>query len=466
MTTTKGRILIVDDEMVIIKALSKYLTQEGYMVDTALTGPEAIEKFKEKNYDLFLTDLKMPEMDGIELINEIKSIDPTAPSIVMTGFGSISSAVDAMKAGAFHYVTKPFELDDIGIIVKRALDHKMLAEQNQALQRQVRKRYGFESIIGTSDETQNMINLIGRVADTDSTILILGESGTGKELVARALHVNSSRADKPLVTVNCGAIPENLLESELFGHVKGAFTGAVQSKIGRFEAANQGTIFLDEIGDMSPKLQVKLLRVLQERTFEAVGSTKPVEVDVRIIAATNRNLEDMVRTGDFREDLYYRLNVIPVNVPPLRQRVNDIPVLIEHFTKIFCKNNNVAAPKIQQDVMSLFTNYKWPGNIRELENTIERLVVLRPGQDIRMKDLPDKFLDVSDSMFKNSALNIPESGISLKNAVSDFENNLILKALEKTGWNKNKAATLLKLNRTTLVEKIKRSHLAKHEMLQ
>lgn len=458
----KAKLLVVDDEAVIIKALSKYLIQEGYQVDQASDGYQAIELVKETNYDLILTDLKMPQMDGITLVREIKKRSPETVCIVMTGYGSIPSAVEAMKVGAFHYITKPFELEDVGLIIKKALEHARLVNENRVLSRQVKHRYGVESIIGSSEEIKKVLETLKKVSNTDSTVLILGESGTGKELVARAVHYNSDRADKPLITVNCGAIPENLLESELFGHVKGSFTGAVQSKMGRFEAANGGTIFLDEIGDMSLRLQVKILRVLQERKFEPVGSTKSVDIDVRIMAATNRNLEEMVKSGEFREDLYYRLNVIPVRIPALRQRPSDIPVLLGHFLRLYSQINNVEVPNIPQDVMSLLMNYKWPGNVRELENTVERLVVLRGSQTVRMSDLPDKFLKVSDSIFKNSTLHIPESGISLKNAVNDFENTLILKALEKTGWNKNRAANLLRLNRTTLVEKIKKKQLEKH----
>lgn len=457
----KGRILIADDEQVIVKALSRYLLQEGYDVESAQDGAEAIEIFKQKHFDLLITDLKMPNMDGIELIKQITQLSPQTTSIVMTGFGSIANAVEAMKAGAFHYVTKPFELEDIGMIVQKALEHSRLKEENLRLTKQIKTQYGFENIMGASDELKDVLKLVERVSETDSTVLVLGESGTGKELVARAIHYNSRRAHKPLIPVNCGAIPENLLESELLGHVKGSFTGAINTKMGRFEMANGGTIFLDEIGDMSLRLQVKILRVLQEKKFEPVGSTKTVEADVRIIAATNQNLEELVAQGKFREDLYYRLNVIPINVPTLRQRVCDIPILVDHFLRKYSDNNHLTAPRVPQDVMSVFMNYKWPGNIRELENTIERLVVLRPGQEIQMNDLPEKFLKVTDTIFKNSALHIPDAGISLKNAVNDFENNLILKALDKTGWNKNKAANLLKLNRTTLVEKIKKKQLEK-----
>ncbi|MBI2340327.1 MAG: sigma-54-dependent Fis family transcriptional regulator [Deltaproteobacteria bacterium] len=457
----RGRILVVDDEAVIVKALVKFLDQEGFDVDSAGDGPEAVEKCKEKHFDLLLTDLSMPKVDGIELIREVKSLIPSISCIVMTAFGSIASAVEAMKAGAFHYITKPFELEDVALIIDKALEHARLKEQNMILRRQISTKYGFESIIGASDELSEVLNLVSRVADTDSTVLILGESGTGKELIARAVHYNSRRADRPLVPVNCGAIPESLLESELFGHVKGSFTGAINSKRGRFELANGGTIFLDEIGDMSLRLQVKILRVLQERKFEPVGSTKTMEVDVRIITATNQNLEKLVEKGEFREDLYYRLNVIPIVIPPLRNRVCDIPILAEHFLKIYSEANELPPPRLSADAMSLFMNYRWSGNVRELENTIERLVVLHPAQEIAVSDLPEKFLEASDTIIRHASFHIPESGISLKNVVDDFENNLILKALEKTGWNKNKAAHLLKLNRTTLVEKIKKKNLDK-----
>ncbi len=457
----QARILVVDDEVTILKALTRYLTHEGYEVESAGTGAEAIEKNKERHFDLMITDLKLPLMNGIELIREIKGLNPNISCIIMTGFGSIASAVEAMRAGAFHYITKPFELEDVGHIVSKALENSRLKEQNRILQKQVKTRYGFENIIGASDEINDVLRLVKQVAETDSTVLILGESGTGKELVARAVHYNSHRAAKPLVPVNCGAIPENLLESELFGHMKGSFTGAVNSKIGRFEMANGGTIFLDEIGDMSLRLQVKILRVLQERQFEPVGSTKTVEVDVRIITATNQNLEKLVEKGAFREDLYYRLNVIPITSPPLRQRVCDIPILVEHFLKIFSEANQLPPPRLSDDMMRLFTNYSWPGNVRELENTIERLVVLRSDKDIKIDDLPEKFLEVQGAVMRHTSFPIPDAGISLKRVVDDFENTLILKALEKTGWNKNKAANLLKLNRTTLVEKIKKKQLEK-----
>ncbi len=455
----KARILVVDDEQAIQKALVKFLSMQDYEVDGASDGGEAIEKAKTKHYDLVITDLKMPNMSGIELIRHIKSISTGTNFIVMTGYGTIESAIDAIKEGAFHYITKPFALDDVGMLVDKAIKFKRLENDNQALKKQVRLKYDFSNIIGCADKLKEVFHLVEKVAETDSNVLVLGESGTGKELIARAIHYNSRRAERPLITVNCGAIPENLLETELFGHVKGAFTGAINTKQGKFEVADGGTIFLDEIGDMSLKLQVKLLRVLQEKRFEPVGSTQTIEADVRIIAATHQDLEDLVEKNLFREDLYYRLNVIPITTPPLRERICDIPLLVDHFMEIYTKNNHVARPIITDTVMNVFLNYKWPGNVRELENTIERLIVLKPGLEITEHDLPDKFTELDNALFFKAGFNIPDTGISLKNVVEDFENALIQKALDKTNWNKNRAANLLKLNRTTLVEKIKKKNL-------
>ena len=461
-----AKILIVDDETAIQKALVKLLTSQGYEVDGANDGAQAIELAKAKSYDLVITDLKMPNMTGIELIKQLKTIHPNIMSIVMTGFGTIESAIEAIKSGAFHYITKPFELDDVTMLVQKALRFRKLENDNQMLKSQLKMTYNFENIIGCSDKLKEVFQLVEKVAESDSNILILGESGTGKELIARSVHYNSRRAENTLVTVNCGAIPENLLETELFGHVKGAFTGAINSKEGKFKTADGGTLFLDEIGDMSLKLQVKLLRVLQEKRFEPVGSTQTIEADVRIIAATHQDLEELVQQGKFREDLYYRLNVIPVRVPPLRERICDIPLLIDHFVDQYTRQNNVAKPIFSDDVMNVFINYKWPGNVRELENTVERLVVLKPGQTITQKDLPDKLTQMTNSFFFKSGFNIPDSGISLKNVVEDFENTLIKKALDKTNWNKNRAAHLLRLNRTTLVEKIKKKNLSKPKTIR
>lgn len=455
----KPHILVADDEVSILRALERFLQEQGYEVSVADNYVSAQQILSQGGIDLALVDLKLGVESGINLIKEMQKVAPQTGSIIMTGFGSIESAVEAIKAGAFHYVTKPFELADLSNLIKKSLEHRRASQENTILKKQVQAKYGLENIVGVSEEIQEVFELIRRVAETDSTVLILGESGTGKELVARAIHYNSARANRPIVPVNCAAIPEDLLESELFGHVKGAFTGAISTRMGRFEMADQGTLFLDEIGDMSPKLQVKLLRVLQERRFEAVGSNRNVEVDVRIIAATNQNLEKGVEEGWFREDLYYRLNVIPIRIPPLRERRSDITPLVQHFLDRFSTEHNTPAPEITPDCMEVLKQYDWPGNVRELENLVERLVILYHGQGIGIEALPGKLIPSGEKI--NASVHIPEEGISFKSVVSDFENELILKALEKTAWNKNKAATLLHLNRTTLVEKIKKRQLEK-----
>ncbi|MCC7345519.1 MAG: sigma-54-dependent Fis family transcriptional regulator [Deltaproteobacteria bacterium] len=455
----RSQILVVDDEIAVLRALERFLAEKGYEVTLADTFDKAAKILESGRIDLALIDLKLGDRDGIELVQYQQKVSPQTACMILTGFGSIDTAIQAIKSGAFHYVTKPFQFDDILNLVQKALEHQRTREENRLLKKQLNLKYGLENIVGVSDGMKSIFELVAKVADTDSTVLLLGESGTGKELVAKAIHYNSRRSQRPLVPVNCAAIPEDLLESELFGHVKGAFTGAVVSRTGRFEMADGGTLFLDEIGDMSPKLQVKLLRVLQERRFEPVGSGRSVEVDVRIVAATNKNLERAVKERTFREDLFYRLNVIPIRIPPLRERKGDIPMLIEHFLQRFAKENGKKAPQVTPECMQMLSNYAWPGNVRELENAIERLVILKPEQVISIKDLPEKFLQSGGKIF--TSVNIPDNGISFKNVVNDFENELILKALEKTAWNKNKAATLLKLNRTTLVEKIKRRQLEK-----
>ncbi|MDX1386162.1 MAG: sigma-54 dependent transcriptional regulator [bacterium] len=455
----KSQILIVDDEVSILRALDRFLSDQGYRVTLCDNYKSGLQALSEGFYDLALVDLKLGSDSGIDLIEQIQKISPQTSAIIMTGFGSIESAVDAIKAGAFHYVTKPFEFADLLNLIKKALEHKKVNQENKILKKQLKAKYGFENIVGTSAGLKSVFELVQRVADTDSTVLILGESGTGKELVARAIHYNSGRSQRAIVPVNCAAIPENLLESELFGHVKGAFTGAVTTRMGRFEMADGGTLFLDEIGDMSPKLQVKLLRVLQERRFEAVGSNRSVEVDVRIITATNKNLEVGVAEGWFREDLFYRLNVIPIKIPPLRERKEDIPLFVKHFVKKYSEEHQTPAPDLSGTVMDQLMEYAWPGNVRELENLIERLVILYPGQGIPSDSMPIRVGQPGEKI--TTSVQIPEEGISFKNVVNDFENELIMKALEKTSGNKNKAASLLKLNRTTLVEKIKKRQLGK-----
>ncbi|MBN1283736.1 MAG: sigma-54-dependent Fis family transcriptional regulator [Proteobacteria bacterium] len=463
-----ARILVVDDEAAIRKALERFLTGLKYQVLTAKDGDEALAVVEKEAVDLALVDLVMPRLDGVEFIRRLKKAQPACVAIVLTGFGTITSAVEAMKAGAYHYLTKPFELDDIAALISTALEHRQLKEENRLLKRQLHERYRFENIVGHGDAMAQVYDLIEKVAETDSTVLITGESGTGKELVARAIHYNSPRRDKPLVVVNCAAIPEELLESELFGHVKGAFTGAVAMHAGRFDAADGGTIFLDEIGDMSLKLQVKVLRVLQEQRFEPVGSTSTHEVDVRIIAATNQDLECAVRERRFREDLFYRLNVIPIHIPPLRERREDIPLLVEHFIHKYAKEGAGKVQGISGEALDALMSWPWKGNVRELENLIERMVVLKKDDTIQPSDLSDKMGGARAASPAPGGeplqVDIPDEGISFKKAVSDYESRLIVGALRKTGGNKNKAASLLKLNRTTLVEKIKKKHLEADEV--
>jgi len=410
--------------------------------------------------DLVLCDVKMPGVNGIELVRQIHDFDPDVPCIVITGYDTAENSVEALRAGAFWYLQKPFDqghLDAVRRLVEQAIEHGRLKAENRMLHSQLRMRYRFENVIGHSNALRQVLDTVEKVADSDSTVLIRGESGTGKELIARALHFNSRRADRMLVTVNCGAIPEELLESELFGHVRGAFTNAVAHREGRFSLANGGTIFLDEIGDMSPNLQVKLLRVLQDRTFEPVGSSKTVKVNVRVLAATHQDLEEAIRERRFREDLYYRLNVIPIEVPPLRERREDIPLLVQHFLDVANQEKSRQIDGIRPEAMDILCSYDWPGNVRELENLMERLVILRGEGEIGPEDLPEAMR--GRRARAPQAPPIPSDGLSFSQVVGDFEAELILQALEQTGWNKNRAAQLLGLNRTTLLEKIKKKGL-------
>ena len=457
----KGRILVIDDEWSIRDVLTNILAGEGYKVDTAEDGDEGIQKLDEQLYDLVITDLKMPRVQGIEVLRHLGTLNVHTLGIVATGHGSIESAVEALRLGAFDYITKPFHLDEIKILVNKARQFQTLQTENKSLRRELKRSGKIDNIIGASPPIVEMNELIRTVADSDSTILVLGESGTGKELVARAIHYNSPRAEKPQIPVNCGAIPEDLLESELFGHVKGAFTGATMNRIGRFQMADGGTIFLDEIGDMSPKLQVKLLRVLQEQTFEPVGATETVKVNVRIIAATNRDLEKDVEEGKFREDLFYRLNVIPINIPPLRERIEDIPILAAHFVERFNKLKGRRIKRFSPEALDVLCAYPWPGNVRELENLIERMAILHREDEIDVDKLPERFTGHRPriSVSAMGAAEIPDEGVDFSALVDRFESGLIRRALEKAGGVKNKAAALLHLKRTTLVEKMKKKRL-------
>ncbi len=452
------KILVIDDSMEILTLFPEYLKGEGYDVETSRDGANGISMMENKFYDLVLTDLKMPGVDGMGVLKYIKDHSSDSICIILTGYGTVKNAVEAIKLGAFDYLTKPVKLDEITIVLKRALEYRDLKRENINLRNQLKKKYRFENIIGNHEKMEKIFEVIEKVADSDSTILILGESGTGKELIAKAIHYNSYRREKPFIPVNCAAIPGELLESELFGHEKGAFTNAIRTRIGRFELANGGTVFLDEIGDMTPVLQSKLLRVLQERQFERIGGVKTIKTDIRVIAATHQDLKLAVQQKRFREDLYYRLNVIPINIPPLRERKSDISLLALHFLEHFNGSKKKKIKGINNEAMDRLMQYDWPGNVRELENTIERAVILLDADIITPEDLPPKFQDFSKSG-SPAPLEIPEEGISLDTVVNEFEKKLILQALIKTGWVKNKAAQLLNLNRTTLIEKIKRQNL-------
>jgi DNA-binding NtrC family response regulator len=447
------------------RALERILARAGYSVSTARDAGEALNLVSTQPVDLVLTDVKMPGLNGLELVRQVHDVDPDLPCIVITGYGSPESSIEALQAGAYWYLEKPFEqrnLDFVRRLAEQAIEHGRLKAENRALHRQLRSRYRFDNIVGDSPALERVLKLVERVANTDSTVLIRGESGTGKELIARALHFNSPRADRMLVTVNCGAIPEELLESELFGHIRGAFTNAINHREGRFSIANGGTIFLDEIGDMSLNLQVKLLRVLQERTFEPVGSSKTVEVNVRVIAATNQNLETAIAEKRFRADLFYRLNVIPIAVPPLRERPDDIPLLVKHFIEQVNKERSQQVSGLSPEALARIVDYDWPGNVRELENLVERLVVLRGSGEIGVEEVPEPYAG-SQPALMTPVPHVPAGGIAFNDVVDHFESDLILQALEQTGWNKNQAARLLGLNRTTLIEKIKKKGLQSSE---
>ena len=460
MTKPVQKILIVDDDPEILEIVADILREEGYVVDTAPDGVKAIRYIDADFYDLIVTDLNLPEIDGMLVLKHVVDQSPDTMCIILTGYGTIKSAVEAIKTGAFDYITKPIKPGELLMTVERALKYKYLERENIFLRQQLREKYRFENFVGHSRPIEKVFELIEKVADTDSTILITGESGTGKELIAKAIHYNSYRRDNAMVVINCGAIPEALLESELFGHEKGAFTGAHKCRLGRFELANEGTIFLDEIGNMSPNLQVRLLRVLQEQKFERVGSTRTIKVDIRIIAATNKNLTSAVNKGSFREDLYYRLNVIPIRVPPLRHRKSDIPLLVDFFVKKFNREKRKQIKEFTSEAMDNMLQYDWPGNVRELENLVERVIILADGDEIGLEDFPESIKgQARPGMIEPFEPTIPKGGIPLGHAVEEYEKKLILKALNETNWVKTKAAKLLNMNRTTLIEKMKKKSL-------
>jgi DNA-binding NtrC family response regulator len=456
MDPSKEQILVVDDEEELRTAIVDILTLEGFEVDQAISAEEAGEKLSQTAYDVLIADHNLPGRTGVELLEESLVRYPEIIGIIITGYGTIETAVNAIKKGAYNYLAKPFRVVELPIMVRKGLQERHLRFENQYLRKQLDEKYGFHNIIGTGRAMKRIFELVDTISALNSTVLVQGETGTGKELIAKAIHFNSPRKDQKLVSINCGAIPENLLESELFGHVKGAFTGAVQTRIGRFEQANGGTIFLDEIGNMPVTLQVKLLRVLQEREFERVGGNSTVKVDVRIIAATSSNLEQGVKDGTFREDLYYRLNVIPINLPPLRERREDVPLLVQRFIEHFCDTHRLDLKTVSPQVMKALMAFDWPGNVRQLENIVERMVALTGKRTaILPSDLPGE-IQSRDSLNFVPLIEIPEEGINFQNVVTDMERELILQSLRKTNGNKKLAAKLLNLKRTTLIEKIKR----------
>ena len=461
MTENKGHILIVEDEASLREITAERLTENGYRVTQADTGETACSLLTDFAFDIVITDLRLPGMDGMAVIEKARELYSEIVAVVVTGYGTVPDAVAAIKRGASDFVTKPFQFDHLLHILASTLEQRRLKSENAYLRSQLQERYGFQDIIGQSPAMLELFKVLETVSNTTSTILLTGETGTGKELVARAIHHNSSRAQERFVPLNCGAIPETLLEAELFGHVKGAFTGAIANRPGRLKQADRGTLFLDEIGTMSTNLQSKLLRVLQEREFERVGDTQSTKVDVRFIAATNSDLAEMIELGRFREDLFYRLNVIPIHLPPLRDRREDVPLLVQRFINKLGQEQEPARTniRISQEAMRRIMAFDWPGNIRQLENTIERILVLTPGQSqIDISDLPLE-LQETNRVTTSSSVSLPESGIDLQNYLRNLERSLICLALERTGGNQNKAAELLNIKRTTFIEKTKRLNL-------
>lgn len=441
----KRNILIVDDEQTIRETLSEVLDEEGFASEMAGSGQEALNKVNKRDYDLVITDLKMPHMDGLALMERIKQQTPETSVMIITAYASLESAIQALRLGAYDYIIKPLDFDDVILRIRRLMEHRELEDENKYLRREVREKFSFSNIIGESPRMKDIFRVIEKVAGTKGNVLISGKSGTGKELVARAIHYNSPRKNKPFVAINCGAIVENLMESELFGHKKGAFTGAVRDKVGYFKAADGGTLMLDEVGEIPLHLQVKLLRAIETGEFTPVGDTSPVKVDVRIIAATNRNLADAVEVGTFRDDLFYRLNVIGIELPPLSERKEDIPLLVNHFIEKYSKQLNRKIKGIDKETMNILMNYEWKGGIRELENVIERALILCENDTITRQDLPPNLVQVET---------LPEKPAKLKEAVALFEREHLTQALKSTEGNKEKAAQILGISLSSLYRKI------------
>jgi two-component system response regulator PilR (NtrC family) len=441
-------ILVIDDEQSLLDLLSVVFKKEGYGVWAKLSAAEGFKILEKENIDLVVTDIKMPETDGIDVLRHVREEHPDVPVVMITAYGSITQAIETLKAGALDYVVKPFDVEELKIIVGRGLAERRLKEENLRLKRDLKERYSFENMIGKSRAMQEIYLLIEKVASTDSTVLITGESGTGKEMAARAIHLQSGRHDNQFVSINCAALPENLLESELFGHAKGSFTGAVAEKKGMFEVAQRGTLFLDEVGEMSPWTQVKLLRALQERTIRRVGGTEEIPVNVRIIAATNQDLKKRIQEGKFREELFYRLNVISFDMPPLRKRAEDIPLLVSHFLQKYCSKLGKNTKRFTPEVVGLLEAYAWPGNIRELENVIERIVAIEDRETVTVGCLPKEI--VSPQKNKIETQYFFEPGFSLTSHIDDLTKNYISQALMATGGSIQKAAPLLGLSYRTM----------------
>ena len=437
-----ARVLVVDDEQMVCLALKNWLEEENYLAHAVEDGPQAIAAVREENWDIVLLDLRMPGMDGMEVLKQIKEIAPHTVVIMMTAYASIAGAVQAMKEGAYDYIVKPLDVEQLTLMLKRIVEHQQLITENILLRKRLTEQYEFEDIIGRSEPMQEVFEMIKAVTDTNATVLVTGETGTGKELVARAIHSNSSQRYGPFVATSCGALPETLLESELFGYERGAFTGADRTKKGRFELANGGTLFLDEVGDISMKTQIKLLRVLQEKSFRRLGGTDSIEVDVRLISATNRDLVAAIEEGSFRSDLYYRLNVVSIHLPPLRERKDDIPLLAAHFMNKYNVEFNKKFDRVARKAMDFMIDYHWPGNVRELENVIERAIVIDQGPEVRVRHLP----------FCNVEMVPTDEPQSLQ----EVERLHIEKMLDRNNWNIARTARLLNIDRTTLHKKVKK----------
>jgi len=443
------RILIVDDEKNMRWVLGQSLSNEGFEVIEAADGREALSSVAEQEPDVMVLDHRMPAPDGMEVLRRLRSQGSTFPVIMLTAHGNVATAVEAMKAGASEYLTKPFDLEELKLAIEKSLQYRELATEVERLREEIQKDYDVQGIVASDARMLGVLETVGKVAPTSATVMIYGESGTGKELIARAIHDLSERATKPFVSVSAGALPETLLESELFGYEKGAFTGAMTPKPGRFEMANGGTLFLDEIGDISPATQVKLLRVLQERRFERLGGTRTIDVDVRVVAATNQDLQQLIADGDFREDLYYRLNVVPVTLPPLRQRASDIPLLVAHFLEKY----RAGTKSLSGDAMQALSTYQWPGNIRELENTIERIVILSHGDEIDVDELPSEVRAGMCGIERTEGgFELPDEGVDLE----EVELDLVRQALDRSGNSVPKAAKLLGLTTKTLEARMQR----------